>query len=183
MAFDALLGGTALKILHQLTRPMLVIRVQLVQDQPPTCKADCLDLARPVLYATDFSDTSQRAFAYVEKMVEGGVASVTLIHVQDRSRIEKHLKDRLDEFNNIDTVGLEMLKNALMKKGAKDIKIVLTYGMPVEEILNTAKKDNYSLIVMGAQGRGLVKEVFLGSVSGNVVRHASHPVLLIPALK
>lgn len=183
MAFDALLGGTAFKILHHFTRPMLVVRVQLVQGQPPVCKADCLDLAKPLLYATDFSDTAQRAFAHVEKMVEGGATRITLIHVQDKSRIEKHLKDRLDEFNTIDTERLEMLKDMLLKKGAKDIKIVLKYGMPAEEILKTAKKVDYSLIVMGAQGKGLVKEVFLGSVSGNVVRQASHPVLLIPALK
>jgi nucleotide-binding universal stress UspA family protein len=39
------------------------------------------------------------------------------------------------------------------------------------------------VIVMGSQGRGFISEVFLGSVSHQVVRQAPVPVLLIPALR
>jgi nucleotide-binding universal stress UspA family protein len=39
------------------------------------------------------------------------------------------------------------------------------------------------LIVMGRQGRGPIPEIFLGSVSHNMVRHAPIPVLLVPALR
>ncbi|MFW6129032.1 MAG: universal stress protein [Candidatus Aminicenantaceae bacterium] len=34
----------------------------------------------------------------------------------------------------------------------------------------------YTMIVMGSQGRGFIKEIFLGSVSNNVLRHATIPV-------
>ncbi len=183
MAFDVLLGGTAHKIIHKMVKPLMVIRLSLVEGPQQTCEADCLDLSRPVVYATDFSDTAELAFTYVEKMAESGLKSAALIHIQDKSRIEKHLKDRLDEFNAIDSERLEMLKERLRSKGVKDVTIVLKYGMPAEEILKASKGNAYSMLVMGAQGRGLVKDVFLGSVSWNVLQKASHPVLLIPALK
>lgn len=76
-----------------------------------------------------------------------------------------------------------MLKAKLMEKGAKQVKIASPYGSPISEILKESQQDDYSLIVMGSQGRGFIKEVFLGSVSHNVVRLATLPVLLIPALR
>lgn len=183
LAFDVLLGGEAHKIIHGMVKPLLVVRLALVEGQDHTCTADCVAIDRPVLFATDFSDTAELAFTYVEKMAESGAKRATLMHVQNKSRIEKHLKDRLDEFNAIDTERLAMLKNRLIGKGMKDVKIVLTYGMPVEEIVKASKADEYSMIVMGAQGRSLVKDVFVGSVSWNVVQNAPHPVFLVPALK
>ncbi len=183
LAFDVLLGGEAHKIIHGMKKPLLVIRLALVEGKEHTCKADCLSVDHPVLFATDFSDTAELAFTYVEKMAESGATRATLIHVQNKSRIEKHLKDRLDEFNAIDKERLEMLRDRLIAKGMKDVKIVLTYGMPVEEIIKASKENDYSMIVMGAQGRSLVKDVFVGSVSWNVLQNSPHPVLLVPALK
>jgi nucleotide-binding universal stress UspA family protein len=182
MAFDALLGGEAHKIIHNAMFPLLIIRLQLFEGEGK-CKANCLSLSKKILYATDFSDTAHRAFTYVEKMVECGAARISLLHVQDKTRIEKHLHHRLEEFNDIDTERLEMLKGILIKKGAREVDILLKYGFPVMEILKASKEDDYSVIVMGSQGKGYVKEMFLGSVSNNVIRHASLPVLLIPALR
>lgn len=181
LSFESPLGGTALKIIHSIVKPILVIRLAKSKDE--ACYSECLAIDKPILYTTDFSDTSELAFTYVEKMVDSGVKRVTLIHVQDKTAIEKHLAHRLDEFNEIDTERLEMLKDRLITLGAQDVKMVLKYGFPIEEILHESKEDDYSLIVMGAQGKGLVKDAFLGSVSGSVVRNASHPVLLIPALR
>jgi len=187
MAFDALLGGEAHKIMHAATFPLLIIRLHLAEgEDTPKCAADCLSLSKKILYVTDFSDTAQRAFTHLEKMVELGAKRVSLLHVQDRTRmtsIEKHLPRLLKEFNAIDTQRLELLKSSLVTKGAHEVDTLLKYGMPVDEILKVSREDDYSFILMGSQGRGYVKESFLGSVSNNVVRLASLPVLLIPALR
>lgn len=180
----ALMGGEATKILQHHGKPLLLIRIKISDGmETVTCDENCLDKDRRILYATDFSDTAQLAFTYVEKMVEKGWKKVTLLHVQDSSGIEKHLKDRLDEFNMIDTERLNMLKDLLEKKGASDVDVVLPYGQPVQEIIKTSKNGIFSVIVMGSQGRGFTEELFLGSVSHNVVRQADLPVLLIPALR
>ena len=184
MAFDSLIGGTAEKILHNAHLPLLIIRLRRLEgEELPVCEADCLSLSKKILYVTDFSDTSHRAFTHLEKMVEVGAHRITLLHVQDKTRVEKHLLDRLEEFNAVDTNRLEMLKHTLISKGAREVNVLLKYGIPVSEILKITQEDDYSFIIMGSQGRGYVKEVLLGSVSDNVVRHATLPVLLIPALR
>lgn len=184
MAFDTLLGGTAHKIIHSACFPLLVVRLQLLMaEREEKCMVNCLSFSKKILYVTDFSDNAQRAFAHLVKMVEIGAHRITLLHVQDKTRIEKHLLQRLDEFNAIDTQRLEMLRNTLTEKGAREVDIQLKYGMPVNEILNVSKEADYSFILMGSQGLGYVKESFLGSVSNNVVRRATLPVLLIPALR
>jgi nucleotide-binding universal stress UspA family protein len=184
LARDALLGGTAMSILHHAALPVLVIRLQIVEeDGRSRCESACSDFRRHVLFCTDFSETAERAFKCVEKIVENGAQRVTLLHVQDQSRIEKHLKHRLAEFNEIDRGRLERLQSRLTEKGATQVRIELPYGSPIREILRVAEREDEALIVMGSQGRGFIGEVFLGSVSHQVVRRAPVPVLLIPALR
>jgi len=178
------LGGMASEIIHNVPKPLLIIRLLVKEKAGTLCSEPaCLDLRQSLLYATDFSDTAHRAFTYVEKMVESGWTKVTLMHVQDIVRLKDHLEHRLEEFNQIDQERLEMLKTKLIAKGAKEVKKLLPYGSVISEILKESKKAGYSMIVMGSQGRGFIKEVFLGSVSHQAVRLASLPVLLIPALR
>jgi nucleotide-binding universal stress UspA family protein len=180
----ALLGGEATKILQQHKCPLLVVRMIRVKGKDEVkCKKDFIDNSKGLLYATDFSDTAQRAFTFVEGITEKGWKKVTLLHVQDSSRIEKHLKDRLQEFNKIDTGRLEMLKEVLVKKGIKKVDIKILYGLPFKEIINIANSGSYSLTILGSQGRGFAGELFLGSVSHNIVRNSDIPVLLIPAIR
>jgi nucleotide-binding universal stress UspA family protein len=126
-----------------------------------------------VLFPTDFSDNAEHAFAYVKKIAKCGAKQVTLLHVQDKGKIDRHLKDRLEEFNKIDTERLERLK---------DIRIELPYGSPKKEIIDHTRLGDVSLVVMGSQGRGFIGEIFLGSVSHAVARHSEVPVLLVPLI-
>ncbi len=175
-------GGTASEILHSHEKPLLLIRTKVTETRGEKCvEPFCETFKERILYPTDFSDTAQRAFDYVEHIVDDGCKNVTLMHVQDKSKIEKHLEHKLDEFNKIDTERLEMLKEKLVKKGAV-VEIKIPYGNPTQEILNESKK-NYCLVVMGSQGRGFINELFLGSVSHNISRSADVSVLLVPAIR
>ena len=69
----------------------------------------------------------------------------------------------------------------LCAPGPAGVRCDITNGSPVNEILKKAREDAASLIVMGSQGRGYISELFLGSVSHNVARHAGMPVLLVPS--
>ena len=59
------------------------------------------------------------------------------------------------------------------------VKSVFEVGSPGPAVLAVAKKYNADLIVMGSRGLGLLKGIFLGSVSSYVTSHATCPVLIV----
>ncbi len=186
---ESLLGGAlfhslAASLVRGATLPLLIVRFEACGEGCDLCYRGfpCTPLGH-VLFPTDFSDNAERAFAYVEQAVEAGVRRVTLLHVQDRAKIARHLKERLEEFNEIDEGRLRRLKEPLLAKGATDVRIEIPYGHPTQEILRRCAPGDVSLVVMGTQGRGFIREVFLGSVSHNVARQAPVSVLLVPAAR
>jgi len=184
LAREVLLGGTALAILHRAEIPVLVVRLRVTEPgAKEKCRAVCEDFTKHVLFPTDFSDNAEKAFEQVRQLAANGVRRVTLLHVQDKTKIDPHLKERLGEFNRIDQERLERLKDELTRQGAIDVDIKIPYGSPTQEILRLAAEDEDTLIVMGSQGRGFIREVFLGSVSHNVARYASVPVLIVPPVR
>lgn len=168
------------EVLHHCRKSLLVLRLSTEKKCSQACPLASLDR---VLFPTDFSENAEHAFAAVIRLVEDGLKSVVLLHVQDRSKIDRHLKDRLGEFNAIDQGRMGRMKEQLVTKGARDVQTELPYGLPTEEVLRRTRQGDISLVVMGSQGRGFFSEVFLGSVSHNIARHAPVPVLLIPALR
>lgn len=177
---DTFVGGVAYEVIQHAELPVLVMKAKTAHGQ---CDLVCEEILTHIIHPTDFSDNAERAFSYVEQLVESGCKKVTLLHVQERERIDEYLKDRLDEFNRIDQARLEQLKKRLMDKGAQDVHIEIPYGSTTREILRLVAENAYSMIVMGSQGRGFISEVFLGSVSHNIIRKAPVPVLLVPAIR
>lgn len=184
LAREKLLGATASELLHRLELPLLLIRLRILEEEGGArCRAVCEGLFRKVLFPTDFSDNAAHAFLSLEHIAREAKSQAVLLHVQDRTKIEKHLRHRLEEFNRIDEERLAGMKARLEQCGAGEISTEIRYGLPAEEILNRARQGDCSLILMGAQGRGYFAEVFLGSVASHVARLAPLPVLFVPALR
>ncbi|MFC0523041.1 universal stress protein [Pontibacillus salicampi] len=59
------------------------------------------------------------------------------------------------------------------------IKTEVLAGNAGAEICKYARAQDMSLIMVGSRGLGNVKELFLGSVSHNVVQHSHCPVLVL----
>lgn len=179
---ETLLGGVASELIHRARKPILLLRIaaQPGQEDSGALTAQC-DIGSHILFPTDFSENADHAFQYLEKLVIDGVQRVTLLHVQDQARLDPHLLDRLDEFNAIDQARLDKMKALLETKGTAKITIEVTYGAPFTEISRVVSEQGVRLVLMGSQGRGFIKEVFLGSVSHNVARHSPAAVLLVPA--
>ncbi len=174
-------GGLAYDVIHHSRRPVLIIRLSEQVKDPSLVESISCHVNNHILFATDFSENADNAFSYVEKMISEGVGRVTIAHIQDKSRIEPYLSDRLKEFNEIDDKRLLDLKKSLLKIKNIQVDIKLAYGSPSVEIIKLIKELDVELVVMGSQGRGFVKEIFLGSVSNNVARNSDASVLLIPA--
>lgn len=181
LARDIALGGVATDVVHRAELPVLVVRLQiLADDEPLCCRVVSTDVLSHMLYATDFSDNSERAFQYVEELARSGCKKMTLMHVQDVSRIRPHLEDRLQEFNKIDRSRLERMASRLYDLGVQEIDLEIPYGAPSKEIVDFVQSKCPSIVVMGTHGHGFIADIFAGSVSHNVARLSQSPVLLIP---
>lgn len=179
---DPFLGGVGSAVIHDMRRPVLLVRLGVTSNGTRDCAALArCDFAEHILFPTDFSENADHAFSYVERLVADGAKRVTFLHVQDKARIEPHLKGRLNEFNEIDRDRLEVLKERLERQGHAEVDFELRYGVPFVEITRLVRERGMHLVVMGSQGRGYTKEVLLGSVSHNVARHSEAAVLLVPA--
>lgn len=64
------------------------------------------------------------------------------------------------------------------RKGVEP-RIVLLQGYPEEEIIHLARREDHTLIAIGAYGHHRLVEFFLGSVARVVLRHSEVPVLLL----
>jgi nucleotide-binding universal stress UspA family protein len=176
------LGGLAYDIIQFAKKPVLLIRINNSLKEEISCvEYISCNSDIHILFPTDFSDIADNAFEYVKKMVASGVKKVTLLHIQDKNIIEKYLKDRLEDFSKTDANSLTAMKQALLKHGKIDVDIQITYGIPSLDIIDLVDELKVQMVVMGSQGRGFVKELFLGSVSNNVARQANASVLLVPA--
>jgi nucleotide-binding universal stress UspA family protein len=179
-----LLGSVAHSLLENAVFPILLVRSEITEAGDLSCsRVVCQDLFHHILHPTDFSDVAERAFQYLEKVVSETKSAVTLLHVQDKTRLDPHLKHRLEEFNRTDTVRLERRREHLLSRGASAVAIEVLYGSPKALILERARRKDFSLILMGTQGRGYIHEIVLGSVAHSVARHAPLPVLFVPVMR
>lgn len=77
----------------------------------------------------------------------------------------------------------DTLADAAAAAEAAGVPVVtrLATGDPAERICAYARELDARLVVMGTHGYGAVVSLFLGSVSGTVVRRAGRPVVVVPA--
>ncbi len=102
---------------------------------------------------------------------------MTILHV-DRAPAGKH-EVLLRECHRIDGERVRRMRTSLNARGSAEVRVEVVFGSPAVEILRLAGAVDDTMIVMGSQGKGLVAEVFLGSVSHHVMRQAPIPVLLV----
>lgn len=72
------------------------------------------------------------------------------------------------------------IANGLRRSGMERVKALTVQGPTPETILEQAELLESSLIVLGAHHRGVIRELFLGSIARQVLRHTQRPVLIVP---
>jgi nucleotide-binding universal stress UspA family protein len=179
---EGVLGSVSSAIVHHAATPILLFPMDPAENRPQgTCRLHCTELLRHLLFPADFSEISERALGYLERLSPKGVGRVTLLHALDvplheayppgyREWAEAAARDRLEQW-----------QRRLTQAGLTRVEAVYDPGHPLPAILAAVKNEDISLIVMGTQGRGFIREIFLGSVAHNVCRLAPCPVLMIPA--
>jgi nucleotide-binding universal stress UspA family protein len=178
---EGVLGCFTCAVLHNVQYPVLLLNVRLTTPgQPGSCQISHSAVLRHILLPTDFSEISFRALEYVERLAAQGISQVTLLNALDVPGHEAYPEGYQEIAAGAARQLLEKWQQRLLDAGIPVVNNHLDPGHPIPAILRILASQDISLIVMGTQGKGFIKEIFLGSVAHNVSRLATGPVLLIP---
>ena len=138
------------------------------------------------LVAIDFSAVSEQQLAVVRRLAAAD-RHIFLIHVAEpepdfvgfdtgpdvvRHQIAEEFQREHDEIQAMS----KRLRDAGLEATA-----YLVQGPTVDTILRQAEKLEADLIVVGSHGHGAVFDMLVGSISSEVIRRSSIPVLVVPA--
>jgi nucleotide-binding universal stress UspA family protein len=157
----------------RLDEPELDRRDDPMQDETIVCGVDASEGAREVL----------RVAAELGGRLG---ARLVLVHVAPDTAIPgtSSVPGAADEFKLIDAERghrlLDELSDAEQLEGPIDRRVA--FGSPAPALKAVARQEGADLIVVGCRGRGAVTSALLGSVSSQLSRSASCPVVVVPPL-
>ncbi len=127
---------------------------------------------RKVMFCDDFSEYSRMSLESVRDVP--GIRELTVIHVVN---VEEDTPEQ-----GVADSGIEETQQARVKliegKGIK-VTALVEHGLPSERILAAAEQHGVSLIVVGAKGKSLIRDIVLGSVSSDIIRYGKKSILVI----
>jgi len=123
---------------------------------------------KTILFPTDFSDYSNKAFPYAASLAKAFGANLVALHVAELEEADPANPDH--SFAALDSYD-----------GAKETERVVIRGhAPYKDILEVSRSKNCDLIVMATHGRSALSQFFLGgSVAEEVARFSSIPVFIV----
>jgi nucleotide-binding universal stress UspA family protein len=176
---EIFVGSITDKIIRYGTVPVYIPKYPGVTGADnKTCERFSERLFTRVLYPTDWSDCARATLRYLKGLKEAGVEEVIVAHIMDEKAMKLQSPEQFKEFQRIDFEKLAQLKDELESEGFRT-KIHLSLGNPRADLINVAKKEDVSLIVLCTHGKGRVEGILWGSVSRNVAEYSDRPVLLV----
>jgi universal stress protein A len=140
---------------------------------------------RSILCPVDFSEQSRQALLWASSIAEYRGAELTVLSVVEpllaqaaRVRLgvdlaRAEVEPALREFVEVTLAG--------RMRQPSQTRIEVTVGDPSEAILQSGRRRNAGLIVMGTHGLRRLRKLLLGSTTERVLRRAEQPVLTVPA--
>jgi nucleotide-binding universal stress UspA family protein len=178
---EGVLGRVAGAVLHHAKYPTLLLNVTAPPGESAgTCRLSCTGMLRHILLPTDFSDTGAQALAYAEGLAAHGVGRVTLLHALEAPGCEAYPPGYEETAEAVAQDLLAKWQGRLEAAGVSQVQTQMIPGHPIPVVLKAMGTLDCSLILMGTQGKGFIREIFLGSVAHNLARQGTCPVLLIP---
>jgi nucleotide-binding universal stress UspA family protein len=140
---------------------------------------------KTILFASDFSESSDHAFRYALSMAQKYDSKLALIHVINepvdlRGFYVPHISfDKLEE--EIEQGALKLMEKFCRTHmlDFDNYESFVVPGIPYEEIISKSDELNADLIIMGTHGRTGLDHVLFGSTAEKVVRKSTVPVMTI----
>jgi len=142
---------------------------------------------KKILYPTDFSDVAAKAIDYIKQLRGAGSQEVVILNVINQRIIDGLMRHGISDNsmamwrNKAREIARESLAeiSKVLENAGFTVKSVIETGFPSREILDLAEQEAPSIIVIGSHGRSNIGEIFLGSVSDQVIRKCKCPVMVI----
>jgi nucleotide-binding universal stress UspA family protein len=173
-----MLGSITEKVLRRAPCPVLT-----VPPHAPEAVRTPVSFER-VLCPVDFSDGSARALEYAAAIAGDAKAELCVLHVIELppdvadvngAELATYRRARYDEAHAAMADALAPIRQVCPPK-----ELLLAGRAAAPEILRVAAEQLTDLIVIGVHGRNVVDRMLFGSVTQQVVRQATCPVLTLP---
>jgi nucleotide-binding universal stress UspA family protein len=133
---------------------------------------------RNILLATDFSETSEKAFNYAVAIARRHGSNISLVHVIPPESVSfipelPGERQRYEVKRQIDSLASRSELNRIPHE------TVLRAGSVWSVLSAVIHQQDIDLVVLGTHGRSGLKKLVLGSVAEEVVRRAGCPVLTV----
>jgi nucleotide-binding universal stress UspA family protein len=141
---------------------------------------------RRIIFASDFSKASRKAFVTAIKTAKRANASLSIVHV-----LAPFLPIGPDQYvgpetwEEIDEKARQWATRhlAALAGKAKAARVLtatfLVEGTPAREITRFAKAKHADLVIIGTHGRTGLAKLFIGSVANQIVATAPCPVMTV----
>ena len=135
-----------------------------------------------ILFAHDGGMLAERALVYLEHVARVEDAEVIVLHVYELPQRYSATEGYEVLREQYDAIAQEIVDDAVAYLRERSVTAhgLALPGDSSQMILETAEREDISLVVIGSRGPSSMAEVMLGSVSLEVLRHAPCPVLVVP---
>ena len=130
---------------------------------------------RHLLVAVDFSQHTPRVMEVAEKLAREFDCPMRLVHVDD---IEEPNFQEMVEIKDNEKKMEELA--ARMRSVGPEASAVAKRGPVIETLLEEIRLHDIEHIVAGTHGHSAAKELFLGSVTKELLRNCALPLTLVP---
>lgn len=175
-----LLGSVSDQCVQHASCPVAVVRAPVLDGRLRPSRQAYTTPAERLVVGVDGSIASRRALRWALAYARLHQASVELVHAWQLPFLRQN-GTVAQAPHALEAKARRVLARALDGQTLRDlapIKRLLFTGNPAAAIIETAQ--DADLVVLGARGDGGFRSLLLGSVSRQVVHHASCPVVVVP---
>jgi nucleotide-binding universal stress UspA family protein len=128
-----------------------------------------------VLICTDFSDGLQRLTHFVPSLAAGGINQIVFLHVLQvpEDRIPRADVEKAEQIRSRFSAAFNQVPQGV------EVKVEVTWGRPVEQIVQASKTYQSDLIIMGMPTRNLLDERLFGSTTMQFCQRRLAPTLTL----
>ncbi len=175
------LGSTAEAVVRRAPCPVLTVR-RRVLARSGTPQSPPSERINRILVPVDFSAPSRTMLQYAVAFATQFRASLVLLHVVEHINVPSRVVYYATRLQlSVLESGMRRLAELAQRAVPPDIKAeqIVRAGTPYDVINRVARREQADLIIIATRGHGAVKQFFIGSTAGRVVRHAPCPVLVV----